>query len=362
MVQKKKRGPYLPDLQTINALCPNRNDSYPVPAAFYDFLKEIDKQDAINRYVWYNCPEGLDGELIERILYYRGQGAFFYQAETDTFYFLPYTLNGNIDIYGQYNAITPLPFHGATEDRTANGDLKVFVPGLTKEVIKDVPIEANLNMALNGAVLLHDRALGVSQITTPRERINDVIIDMMSEMPAMARTHLLSSCGIKGMRVNGPEEESNVNAASDSVERAALTGNPWIAIQGATDFQDLAGIGGIDTDQYYKVMEHLDNLRLSGYGLKSSGIGDKDNAYVNNIQATHMSQNVGLVYNDGLARRQHFCDIINSIWGIGISCEASEVVTNADTNMNGVIADESDMSGIPGNQDKGGIETNEVNV
>jgi hypothetical protein len=28
-----------------------------------------------------------------------------------------------------------------------------------------------------------------------------------------------------------------------------------------------------------------------------------------------------LVYKDGLDRRQRFCDIVNSIWGIGIWCE-----------------------------------------
>lgn len=38
----------------------------------YRALKVVDEQNAITRYTWRNCPKGLDGELIERILYYRG--------------------------------------------------------------------------------------------------------------------------------------------------------------------------------------------------------------------------------------------------------------------------------------------------
>ena len=41
-------------------------------------LRIIDEQDAINRYKCYNLPDGLDRHLLERVLYYKGQGVFFY--------------------------------------------------------------------------------------------------------------------------------------------------------------------------------------------------------------------------------------------------------------------------------------------
>lgn len=54
---------------------------------------------------------------------------------------------------------------------------------------------------------------------------------------------------------------------------------------------------------------------------------------------------------DGLAQRQRFCDIANSIWGLGIWCEVSEVASGQDTNGDGLIADEQDQSGAaPGQQ------------
>ena len=53
-------------------------------------LRIVDEQNALYRYTWYGLPPGLNQELIERVLYYRGQGAFF--QIKDRAYFLPYTL------------------------------------------------------------------------------------------------------------------------------------------------------------------------------------------------------------------------------------------------------------------------------
>lgn len=96
-------------------------------------LRVMDEQVAINRYTWYNLPDGLDGELLERILYYRGQGAFFYMEADDRYYFLPYALAGGIDVYGRYRTITPLPFAGPTATTDSNGKSKAWIEGLTKK-------------------------------------------------------------------------------------------------------------------------------------------------------------------------------------------------------------------------------------
>ena len=53
-------------------------------------LRIIDEQDAVNQFTWYNLPEGLNARLIERILYYKGQGMLFFLESTQKFYFLPY--------------------------------------------------------------------------------------------------------------------------------------------------------------------------------------------------------------------------------------------------------------------------------
>ena len=36
-------------------------------------LNIVDLQNALNIYTWYNLPKGLTGNIIEKILYYKGQ-------------------------------------------------------------------------------------------------------------------------------------------------------------------------------------------------------------------------------------------------------------------------------------------------
>ena len=80
-------------------------------------LRIVDEQNAVNRYNWINLPDGLTGELIERMLYYKGQVAFFYMETDNTFYCLPYALDGSIDVYGRFTGITPIPFNGKAESK-----------------------------------------------------------------------------------------------------------------------------------------------------------------------------------------------------------------------------------------------------
>lgn len=338
---KQSKGPVLPDWQTILQMMPKyEREDYPIPAAAYEFLKEIDLQTATKRYKWYNLPPDLE-DVIERILYYRGQGVFFYQKELNKFFFLPYSLNGEIGTYGEYLKVVPLPWTGPNQAKSSDGKLKEFIPGLTKTVIYEPiePEDLTLDVFENGGILLHDRGLGISQITSPRERLNDWITQIMAECPALARTSLISNCGVNGMRVNNEDEESNVAAASKSRYDCAMTGQTWLAIQGMQDFQDFNTNKGFDGDTYFRAFESLDNLRLAGYGLNNQGVFDKAKTYVNEAQVMGAKQQDGFVYNDGLIQRQNFCNIVNSIYGLGIWCDALEQVNNVDYDNNGVIDD-----------------------
>lgn len=268
-------------------------------------LRVLDEQNAINRYKWYNLPSGLDGQLLERILYYKGQGMFFYSDLDEEFYFLPYALSGTIDIYGRFNQVSALPFNGSTEDKP--------IEAFTRKVIKDIPLDVDIDTFNNGCVLLSDYSKQISQTNISRQILQDPILDAMAEAFPMARTSLIANSGIKGMRVNDQDCYSNVKAASRSLTRAALTGDPWVPIVGNVEFQDLTDGSNLKSDEYLQYMQSLDNFRLSLYGLKNGGIFEKDSAYVNTITAGNIQNNVGLVYQDGLTLRQKFCDIVNSI-------------------------------------------------
>ena len=315
-------------------------------------LRILDEQNAINRYVWYNLPSGLDGQLLERILYYRGQGMLFYMPRDEKFYFLPYALDGSIDVYGRYTGVTPLPFNGVAKDK----EDKAWIVGLIRKPVYDIIDDMAEDVDPEECcVLLSDYSKQLGQINIPRQILQDPILDSMAEAFPFARTNLIANSGVKGMRVNDEDQKASVDLAAKSVERAALNGKPWVPIVGNIEWQELTDGSSLKSEEFLMYMQALDNFRLSLYGLSSGGIFQKKSHMLESEQQMNEG-NVGLVYQDGLTLRQKFCDIVNSIWGLGISCEASEIVVGVDQNFDGEISDSQDQSGVPGEQPQGGAE------
>lgn len=314
-------------------------------------LRILDEQNAINRYVWYNLPSGLDGQLLERILYYRGQGMLFYMPRDEKFYFLPYALDGSIDVYGRYTGVTPLPFNGVAKDK----EDKAWIVGLIRKPIYDIIDDLEDADPEDCCVLLSDYSKQLSQINISRQILQEPILDSMAEAFPFARTNLIANSGVKGMRVNDEDQKASVDLAAKSVERAALNGRPWVPIVGNIEWQELTDGSSLKSEEFLMYMQALDNFRLSLYGLSSGGIFQKKSHMLESEQQMNEG-NVGLVYQDGLTLRQKFCDIVNSIWGLGISCEASEIVVGVDQNFDEEISDSQDQSGVPGEQSQGGVE------
>ena len=299
----------------------------------------LDEQDAINRYVWYNLPSGLNGQLIERILYYKGQAILFYMPTDEKFYFLPYALEGTIDVYGRYTGVTPLPFAGGTTD--TKGKPKAWIQGLKRVPQYDIvlPQDLTLDMFENSCVILKDYSEQLSSGSIiPRQELQEGLLDVMSDCVPFMRTALLASTGIDGIRVTSEDEQQNVTYASRAVNNAALTGDKWIPIVGGIDFQSLSNNATGKAEEFLLALQSLDNLRLSLYGLDHGGVFQKRSQVLQAEERVN-SVNTGLVLQDGLKIRQRFCNIVNSIWGIGTWVDVSETISNADTDQNGVLYD-----------------------
>lgn len=314
------------------------------------FLRLIDEQDAVNRYTWYNLPCNLTSQELERMLYYKGQLAFFYLKDLDEFYFMPYALDGTIDFYGRYNTVHPVPMSSGTDDKMAKAQadylsrikLKCRYGVNTKEISTSEDI-------YESCVLLHDYTKQLSQTIISRQVINDPLIDVMSECIPYLRTSLILGTGIKGMRVGDADQSDSVDDAARGMESAALTGKPWIPIVGSTEFQDLTDGSALKSEEFMLAMQSLDNLRLSGYGLENGGLFEKKAHILESENAVNQA-NVGLVLQDGLSIRQNFCNIVNSIWGLGIWCEMNESAVNADLDGDGVNYDRDDDGSNTGSE------------
>lgn len=311
---------------------PLKRETYGLKERIKELLEVNDRQCAINSGRWYNLPNGLSGELIERILYYRGKGLFFYMPTDDQFYFLPCTLGPmGIDVYGRYQDAVPMSFNGVVQT-----DDKVFINGLVIPVAHDISDIPDFTKG----VMLWDFSIGISQTNPTRASLNEPIIDLEADILPFARTNLQNGTGVTGMRV-GTDEESNVYAANDQIKDAALNGERYIPIYGSLDFQELANGSLINVQDYLLTMQSIDNYRLSQHGVDSGGIFQKQ-AHMLQSENTMNASKSSLVMSDRAYQRQHFCDIVNSLFGLGIWWEPSESAVEVDYDMDGDYSGQDD--------------------
>lgn len=313
-------------------------------------LRIIDEQDAVNRYVWYNIPANITSQELERMLYYKGQLCFFYMEDLNQFYFMPYALDGTIDFYGRYNTIHPVPMTSGTDDKDNKAQAELLSE-IKLDCVYNPIIPTEYEQLTKSTVLLHDYSKQLSQTIIPRQQLNDGIIDIESECIPFMRTSLLLGTGVKGVRVNDADQEQSVKEGATSMEQAALDGNPWIPILGSIEFQELTDGAPLAAQDYMLSMQSLENFRLSTYGIDNGGLFEKK-AHELQTEADINGGPVGLVLQDGLSIRQHFCNVVNSIWDIGIWCEPAENIMGADINGDGLTYDRNE-SGENGGVDDG---------
>lgn len=325
-----KRGAYLPNLEPFWEAGINPKTGLPVKFETLSCLDQnilknlriLDECQKVNLYKWYNLPSSIDGNLIERILYYKGQAAFWFNTIDGQFYFLPFALNGSIDVYGRYTGITPLPFNGTAKDKE-DAWIVDFIR-VPQYDIFDPEIPSKRETA---CVILRDYTQQISQTVLPRASLDDPILKMMSEAIPFARTSLLSNSGIKAMRVNDETDANEVYTASRNIVDHALAGEPFVPIKSQIEFQELTSAGSaMKSEEYLLYYQAIDNLRKSLLGIPAGGVFEKRSHTLQSEQDMN-SNSDNLILEDGLNLRQKFCQMVNVIWGLGIWCEKNEDVT-----------------------------------
>ncbi len=278
-------------------------------------IRKNDEQIFVNRYTWYNLPMNLTGAELERMLYYKGQLAFFYLKDLDEFYFMPYALDGTIDFYGRYNTVHPVPMTSGTEDKAGKAQAQ-YLSNIKLNCVYGIklPEELKEEDLYNSAVLLHDYSKQLSQTIIPTQQINDPIIDLEAECMPYLRTALLMSTGVKGVRVADADQADSVKEGSRSMIDAATHAEPYVPITGSIEFQELTDGTVAKSQEFLMAMQSIDNFRLGLHGVQNGGLFEKSQ-YINNSQTdmNYAGGDIGLTLQDGLNIRQNFCNIVNSI-------------------------------------------------
>ena len=356
-------GPVLPNLEPFWAAGINPKTGLPVKFGgskctlkedIKKQLRLVDEQDAVNRYVWYNLPMNLTSQELERMLYYKGQLCFYYDKDLEEFYFMPYALDGTIDFYGRYNTIHPVPMTSGTEDKGSKAQAQYLAEKKLKCVYGMQLEEGDIDQE-NSCVLIHDYTKQLSQTVIPRCAVNDPLLDVMSECIPYMRTCLLAGSGIKGIRVNDADQAASVHDAARGIKDAALTQEPWIAIEGSVEMQELTDGATLKAEEYMLAMQSLDNFRLGTMGLDNGGLFEKK-AHELQTEADLNGGPVGLVLQDGLSIRQNFCNIVNSIWDLGIWCEPAQNIMGMDNDGDGAIDEDNSDGANTGVENDGGAD------
>ena len=353
-MSENKKGPFMPSLEALISAGIDPRTGLPLKATsgcksdlkaqVKKMLRIIDEQDAVNRYKWYNLPCNLSSQEVERLLYYKGQICFFYFDQLDEFYFMPYALDGTIDFYGRFNTIHPIPMTAGDEDKgkkTKSAQEELLSQIKLKCIYAPITFQEDIDLDTftKSAVLLNDYTKQNSQTIISRQVINDGILDAMSDMIPYAHTAAMLSTGVKGVRVNDADETQDLLNGSNSVNNAALTGTPWVPLVGKLEYQELNGGEAYKPTDFMQLMQSLDNFRLSTYGLDNGGLFEKK-AHLLESENEVNSSNTSIALLDGLAIRQNFCNIVNSIWHLGIWCDVTETAAMSDKNEDGFVEDE----------------------
>lgn len=315
-------------------------------ASIRNLLENEHITQCLNRYTWSGLPGDLTGDLIERILFYRGQGMFYYSKYSNKFYFLPYTLHAKdgtgIDEYGRYVSVESLRFNGGSPDGKDKNT------GIVRDVLYTMPLypapqSEEETAAVIGqmladqeryCVLLSDSSKRYTAVTEPKCTQYGGILDVMSDLIPFARTALMNSTGIKGMRVSGDPEALNVSNANQLVKYAALNGKTWVPITGSVTLEELTNGTSIKAEDFMIALQEIDNKRLQTLGLETAGLYNKKTV-VTDSQMMMNASPAQLVYQDGLKQRQNFCDQVNALFGLGINCMPNESMMGMDMNGDG---------------------------
>lgn len=304
--------------------------------AYLQGLQTRELSQFIRRYRWTGLPKGLDQNLIERILYFRGRVVLF--KLEDTYYSLPFALNGGIDLYGRYHAVVPLSFNGSIstdaegKQQMADGE---FVQGMTLKVCYDIDATEGKQ-----AVILNDYTQGISEFIIPRYQLNYVYHEDLSSIIVLIRHNLISSARIFSVQCVSEGQVDAVITEFDNLEDEILNnGKRIFPITGSADLKEFLKDKTLESQQYWECYVSLDNLRENLIGIENNGIFKKKERILVGEQEIEAGS-ADLVYQDGLFNRQQMCERFNQMFGTDMWCEESEIISGTDADKDGNMDDE----------------------
>lgn len=296
----------------------------------FHLLMEKHMIETLERFKWEGLPEELDQDIIERILYFRGKGAFFKYNETH--FFLPFTLNNGLDPYGRYKEITPVNWIGSFDDKGKPNDTFFLPYGITGHSYvvaysKELDIE-------NPAFILNDRSLAISQDLVPQSEKIKVLIERLVNTLIMIETNNINGVQTYALYVPDQAQKDAVEKEFEDYDDRILSGKRVTVVvnpmAGTIPLQEMNTAKNItDSQRYWQSFSSWDNLRKSIIGIANGGQHLKME-HATDAETELSSESASLVMSNALRQRQTIADRLNSYWGTNIrvfeNCDKEEEV------------------------------------
>lgn len=311
------------DGKTITGNPLNKNLNY---SSLYEIMRKQNTIETLERYMWTNVPYGLTQDLIERVLFFRGKGIFYFNDNVGKFQFLPFTLNGDIDEYGRYLKCNTLPFTGVSEtskDGKSRKLQKAIYENL--EIVYDLPYNTEMLKKIKQrkpvGIILNDNSLDISQQPVIRANFVKPILHMMSTLIQIINTAMFGNADHSLVQIENESELESFNEQIEAINIDILKGKRFTPVVGKFPITPIKTSNTANLEGLFGTFNSLTNLLKSITGIANAGVFDKKAHLLQEEQRLNGSNSDDIYYN-GLRLRQEFCLMIQAYYGYPVWCES----------------------------------------
>lgn len=351
-------------LKYANSIDQNGNPVFPNPQKFnldynklYDIMRQQNMIETLERYMWTDLPFGLTQDLIERVLFFRGKGVFYFNDKIEKFQFLPFALNGMIDEYGRFLRCNTLPFTGVDNDeKKPKKKLPLIYENL--DIVYDLPYNKEqfdiIKKGKTVGIILNDNSLAISQQPIIRSNYVKPILHLLSTLIQIINTAMYGAADHSLLRIENESEYDSVKQQIDAINLDIIRGNRFTPIVGNFPIEPIKTSNTYDLEGLFGTFNSITNFLKSITGVANAGVFDKKAHLLQEEQKLNGSNSDDIYYN-GLRLRQEFCLMIQAYYNYPVWCESKRGMSTVQE-QNMITGETTDPDNTQYNDLKGGNE------
>lgn len=265
--------------------------------SYYDFVQ------CCSRYKWEDLPNGLTGELLERMLYYRGSLVGFKVG--NGVFVLPYIISAKgLNPYGMPTSVKPITFNG----KAVAGDNDYFAENF------ELPVDqtGNENNDFDAVLLFDNMPTSNMEHVPSRHYLNSIIIDEIVE--TFARININIVVSNKKILIECKDAKQS-DVIYNELANAFGSDCPFGVITSPIATQSVQASSDLNADELFNAIKNYDGIRCFMSGISAKGFGNEKKERLVSGELAGNEDEKSLVLDMGYELRKHFCEMCNKKFG-----------------------------------------------